>query len=198
MTLFNGSIRDGWAGLMALRSAILSPAAARDQREENAAAEETEERSDPKVASACHQLGLVAQALEHPEAARGWHIEALKAAAELNDSRLCAKSAHQLAELCQDLGRPEEAAAWSVLSLANMAVAPGRPEPRSLPDRQALARRVDLGTVKSVWRGATGGHLPARLQDILESWLENVPEQRQGAVGTGSAPDPEWVPAQQA
>lgn len=180
--MFDLAVRQRWARLMGLRDRGLPQPAARGETGGSPTGRDAG-RPDPQVASACHRLGLVAQALEHPVAAESWHLEALKAAADLKDHGLVARSAHQLAELCQRQGRGEEAAAWSALSLAGMAVAPRRSEGRGLKAGAGIAGHVELGAVERIWRGATGKALPARLRSALEDGLGVVPDRPAVAAG---------------
>lgn len=201
-------MRDRWARLMALPKRVLPSASARAQAK-GAAAAQNDERPDPKVASACHQLGLIAQSLGHTGAAETWHVEALRTAARLKDYGLCARSAHQLAELCVASERQLEAEGWTALTLASMAVAPGRAERLGLQGGQEAAGRIDAVGLQRLWRDVTGRELPARLRAVLEGWCEKStnrvledtanspsgrPTARKRAVMTARPPTSEGLP----
>lgn len=182
--MFAFHIRHRWPKLMALRGQALPQPVARRPIQHDPAGR-TEERRDPHVAGAYHQLGLVAQALEHWDAAKGWHVEALKAAAELEDHELLAKSAYQLAEACQRKGQLEDAVGWAAVSLAVMTTVSRRKQWLGVQNRDSSVKRVSLVMLESMWRGHTGEALPATVRELLRSRLEPASEDLvQAAVPT--------------
>jgi hypothetical protein len=118
-----------------------------------------------------HQLGVVAQELEHWEAARSWYVMALRAAAEAADFRACARICHQLSETYRAEAKLDEAITWSIIAFVahDTAVHPGNrsraAETVTLPPNIRLADTVEA------WRATTETALPAELARGMERIL---------------------------
>lgn len=132
-----------------------------------------------------HRLGVVAQRLEHWDAAERWFAEALRIDAGLSEPLVCAQSCHHLSEVRQAQGRLDEAVAWSVLAFAILNTVPQR-RPRGESSKLAsLADRVSMADLQEAWLSATGAVLPIEVRQSVERvvgrpWQAEA-EQRAGA-----------------
>jgi hypothetical protein len=121
-----------------------------------------------------HRLGVIAQTLEHWEAAIRCYAEALRVGVDLNEHMLCAQSCHQLSELRKAQDRLDEAIAWSILAFAMLEMAPERRGGEDLSDLADLADRVSLETCQDAWLCVTGEDLPIELRQSVQRLLERA------------------------
>jgi hypothetical protein len=118
-----------------------------------------------------HQLGVVAQELEHWEAARSWYVMALRAAAEAADFRACARTCHQLSETYRAEAKLDEAISWSIIAFAahDTTVHPGH----RLRGAETVPLPPDIrpADMEEAWRASTDAALPAELARSMERIL---------------------------
>lgn len=118
-----------------------------------------------------HRLGVIAQTLEHWEAAERCYAEALRIAVELDEHMLCAQSCHQLSEIRQAEGRLDEAVSWSILAFAMLDMLPERRNREDFSKLADLDDRVSLKACQDAWLSVTGEHLPIGLRQSVQRLL---------------------------
>lgn len=118
-----------------------------------------------------HQLGVLAQELEHWEAARSWYVMALQAAAASADFRACARICHQLSETYRAEAKLDEAITWSIIAFAAHDTTVHSGNRLRATAAITLPPNIRIDDLVEAWRASTETALPAELSRSIERIL---------------------------